>query len=212
MITRFRRQVKARVKRLNSFLLTMAKTKIGSIARHKVDKQVSIHPVKTFYHNTAQTHPRRHPLPHPHTLSNTPLTHPYTHTPTPPLIHPVHQVPSEIEKARAKLAGPEKKNAKLGGIGLPLARPSGLAKGGHPKARQESQKWDMSVRFKEMRSAPSAPSVSKMSFSRGAFLLFFLLPPPLFSTPLSSLHSPLTLHSPILTTNKPLPPLSPPLS
>ena len=42
MITRYRRQVKARVKRLNSFLLTMGKTKIGSIARHKVEKQVSI--------------------------------------------------------------------------------------------------------------------------------------------------------------------------
>ena len=45
LITRYRRQVKARVKRLNSFLLTMAKTKIGSIARHKVDKQVSTHSI-----------------------------------------------------------------------------------------------------------------------------------------------------------------------
>ena len=81
LITRYRRQVKARVKRLNSFLLTMAKTKVGSIARHKVDKQVTIHSVSIIYHTSKCTLHTSEVVPIQMHPSPTIPTHPLTHHP-----------------------------------------------------------------------------------------------------------------------------------
>ncbi len=113
LVTRFRKVLKARIKRLNAFSLTVGKSKIGSVAKH----------VSALWS------------------------------------------PQDAEKARLKLSGPEKKERALG-PGLPSG-PGGLARG-HPKARAQAHKWDMSVRFKGMRgsASASAPSLALSERSR----------------------------------------------